>query len=86
MISILALLLAVSEIMGQKAQTHTLQSNIEGSNLWSFYQAKTIRKTVAESFADEVDVIQLGQPDPGRSGPQNGGSRLTATIASRANL
>ena len=62
-ISILALLLAVSEILGQKAQTHTLQSNIEASNLWAFYQAETIRKTIAESFADEVDVIQLGQPD-----------------------
>ena len=63
-ISILALMLAVSEILGQKAQTHTLQSNIEASNLWAFYQAKTIRKTVTESFADEVDLLQLASADP----------------------
>jgi Domain of unknown function (DUF4337) len=63
-ISVLALMLAVSEIFGQKAQTQTLQSNIEASNLWAFYQAKTIRKTVTESFADEVDLLQLGAVDP----------------------
>ncbi len=63
-ISILALMLAVSEILGQKAQTHTLQSNIEASNLWAFYQAKTIRKTVTEGFADEVDLLQLATADP----------------------
>ncbi len=63
-ISILALMLAVSEIFGQKAQTQTLQSNIEASNLWAFYQAKTIRKTVTESFADEVDLLQLAAADP----------------------
>ncbi len=63
-ISVLALMLAVSEIFGQKAQTQTLQSNIAASNLWAFYQAKTIRKTVTESFADEVDLLQLGATDP----------------------
>ena len=40
---------AVAEILGQKAQTQTLQSNIEASNLWAFFQAKTIRRTVAET-------------------------------------
>ena len=63
-ISVLALMLAISEILGQKAQTQTLQSNIEASNLWAFYQAKTIRKTVTESFADEVDLLQLAASDP----------------------
>jgi hypothetical protein len=63
-IAVLALMLAISEIFGQKAQTQTLQSNIEASNLWAFYQAKTIRKTVTESFADEVDLLQLAAADP----------------------
>jgi len=63
-ISILALLLAVSEIFGQKAQTHTLQSNIEASNLWAFYQAKTMRKTVTENFAEEMELVALGVADP----------------------
>ena len=63
-ISILALLLAVSEILGQKAQTHTLQSNIEASNLWAFYQAKTMRKTVTENFAEEMELVAFGVADP----------------------
>jgi hypothetical protein len=62
-ISCLALLLAISEIFGQKAQTTTLQSNIEASNLWSFYQAKTIRKTVMETAAEELDVVAAGSKD-----------------------
>jgi Domain of unknown function (DUF4337) len=62
-ISCLALLLAVSEIFGQKAQTTTLQSNIEASNLWSFYQAKTIRKTIQETAAEEFDVLAAGTKD-----------------------
>ena len=70
-IAILALMLAVSEIFGQKAQTHTLQSNIEASNLWAFYQAKTIRKTVTEGFADEVELVQLGVTDPAPAGTAN---------------
>lgn len=59
-IAILALLLAVAEIMGQKAQTMTLQSNIEASNLWSFFQAKTVRKAVVETAADEMETMLLG--------------------------
>ena len=59
-ISILALFLSVAEIMGQKAQTQTLQSNIEASNLWSFFQAKTIRKTVMETAAEELETMAVG--------------------------
>jgi hypothetical protein len=62
-ISCLALLLALSEIFGQKAQTTTLQSNIEASNLWAFYQAKTIRKTIQETAAEEFDVLAAGLKD-----------------------
>lgn len=56
-IAVLALCLSVAEILGQKAQTQTLQSNIEASNLWAFFQAKTIRKTVLETAADEMEVM-----------------------------
>ena len=59
-ISILALLLAIAEILGQKAQTQTLQSNIEASNLWSFFQAKTIRRTIADTAADEMETMLVG--------------------------
>jgi hypothetical protein len=38
LISVLALVLAVSETLGKSAQTLGLSHNIEASNLWSFFQ------------------------------------------------
>ena len=58
LISLLALVLAFSETLGKAAQTEALAQNIEASNLWNFFQAKTIRMTVlrtaGESLAAEV--------------------------------
>ena len=64
LISVFALMLAVAEILGQKAQTQTLQSNIEASNQWAFFQAKTIRRTVLETAADEMETSALTVKDP----------------------
>lgn len=64
LISILALFLAISETVGKSAQTNALAYNIEASNLWAFYQAKTIRKTTMETAAEQMDVdLQLAK-DP----------------------
>ena len=46
LISVLALFLAVSEMLGKSAQTHALALNIEASDTWNFFQAKTIRQTM----------------------------------------
>ena len=59
-IAVLALMLAVAEILGQKAQTQTLQSNIEASNLWAFFQAKTMRRAMADTAADEMETMLVG--------------------------
>jgi plasmid stabilization system protein ParE len=56
LISILALVLAFSETLGKAAQTTALTANIEASNLWAFFQAKTIRQTVLRTAAEEVDA------------------------------
>ena len=56
MISVLALLLAVAELLGKSAQTDALNDNVEASNLWAFFQAKTIRKTTAETAAEQMKV------------------------------
>jgi len=62
LISILALFLAISETVGKSAQTNALTYNIEASNLWAFYQAKTIRKTTMETAAEQMDVdLQLAK-------------------------
>src|SRR4051812_9665762 len=56
LISILALVLAFSETLGKGAQTAALAMNIEASNLWAFFQAKTIRQTVLRTAAEEVEA------------------------------
>jgi hypothetical protein len=56
LIAILALVLAFSETLGKGAQTAALAMNIEASNLWAFFQAKTIRQTVLRTAAEELDV------------------------------
>ena len=55
LISLLALVLAFSETLGKSAQTAAIASNIEASNLWAFFQAKTIRQAVLRTAAEEVD-------------------------------
>src|SRR3954467_15328696 len=54
LIAVLALVLAFSETLGKAAQTNALSLNIEASNLWSFFQAKTIRQTVVRTAAEQT--------------------------------
>jgi sensor c-di-GMP phosphodiesterase-like protein len=54
LISVLALVLAFSETLGKNAQTSALAHNIEASNLWAFFQAKTIRQTVLRTAAEQT--------------------------------
>src|SRR5437762_1674555 len=56
LISVLALVLAFSETLGKGAQTAALAYNIEASNLWAFFQAKTIRQTVLRTAAEELEA------------------------------
>jgi hypothetical protein len=56
LISLLALVLAFSETLGKSAQTAALGYNIEASNLWAFFQAKTIRQTTLRTAAEQLDA------------------------------
>jgi hypothetical protein len=56
LISVLALVLAFSETLGKASQTSALSSNIEASNLWAFFQAKTIRQTTLRTAAEQTEV------------------------------
>src|SRR2546423_5194912 len=66
LIAILAALLAFSETLGKSAQTEALSRNIEAANLWSFFQAKTVRMTTVRTALEQAEV-QL----PGASGEAN---------------
>jgi hypothetical protein len=52
LIAVIALFLAFSETLGKSAQTSAISYNVEASNLWAFFQAKTIRMTVLQTAAD----------------------------------
>ena len=64
LIAVLALMLAITELLGNAAQVKTVQSNIEASNLWSFYQAKAIRSTTLETAAAQLEADMVGVTDP----------------------
>jgi len=62
LISVLALFLAISETLGKASQTDALGYNVQASNLWSFFQAKTIRQTMLRT-ANEASVLGETAPD-----------------------
>ncbi|BBK36164.1 hypothetical protein STAQ_12420 [Allostella sp. ATCC 35155] len=68
LISVLALLLAISETLGKAAQTTTIAQNIEAANYWSFFQAKTIRMTVLRTAAEDMETAVAAVADPGQRG------------------
>src|SRR3954452_11132612 len=64
LISVLALFLAIVATMAQGAQTDALSYNIEASNLWSFFQAKTIRQTVVRTAGEMAEINRAPNVDP----------------------
>src|SRR6195256_1310596 len=56
LIAVIALFLALSETLGKGAQTESISKNVEASNLWAFFQAKTIRRTVVQSVSDQAKL------------------------------
>ena len=63
-IAILALFLSFSETLGKGAQNEATTKNIEASDLWSFFQAKTIRMTVIGTAAEEIAATAQTSSDP----------------------
>src|SRR5206468_4635967 len=56
LIAVIALCLALSETLGKGAQTESISLNVQASNLWAFFQAKTIRRTVVQTAADQGKI------------------------------
>jgi hypothetical protein len=64
LIAVLALFLAFSETLGKSAQTSAISFNVQSSDLWAFFQAKTIRATELRIAADTMTVNAVGASDP----------------------
>src|SRR6478609_959042 len=56
LISLLALFLAFSETLGKGAQTESISKNVEASNLWAFFQAKSVRRTVVQATSEHAKL------------------------------
>jgi hypothetical protein len=63
-IAILALFLSFSETLGKGAQNEATTKNIEASDLWAFFQAKTIRITQLNTAAETMAVAAGSAADP----------------------
>src|SRR3977135_1351943 len=63
LIAVIALFLALSETLGKGAQTESISKNVEASNLWAFFQAKSIRRTGVEATAGQARVGLGGMGD-----------------------
>jgi hypothetical protein len=64
-IAVLALFLSFSEMLGKSAQTEAIGANVEASNLWSFFQAKTVRQTMIRTATEQLKLTAEAASDPG---------------------
>ena len=64
MIAILALILALTETGGKTSSHNSHALNIEATNLWNFYQAKTIRRTTLQTAGEDAVARLPGISDP----------------------
>jgi hypothetical protein len=63
LIAVIALCLALSEMLGKGAQTESIAKNVEASNLWAFFQAKSIRRTQIQTAAEQGKLSLVGTTD-----------------------
>jgi hypothetical protein len=78
LIAVIALFLALSETLGKGAQTESIAKNVEASNLWAFFQAKSIRRTTVQTAVDHWQKTAARY----RSEPETGEG--TEQLAARA--
>lgn len=81
MIAIFAMLLSLAELSGSNAEQDALKFNIDASNLWSFFQAKTIRKAQLERASEVLALDMDGASPENMAARQAQIDRWQATIA-----
>ena len=64
LIAVLALFLSFSETLGKSAQTEAIGANVESSDLWAFFQAKSTRLTQLNTAAEQMLIAAEAASDP----------------------
>jgi Domain of unknown function (DUF4337) len=62
-LGIVAMLLAITALGGAHATKTIVNSNIQASDTYSFYQARNIRQTAYQIAAEQLDAELLAQPE-----------------------
>ena len=63
LIAVLALVLAISETLSKAYQTEVITRQVESSDLWAFFQAKSVRSTVTVVAIESAQASGLAD-DP----------------------
>lgn len=61
-IGILAVILAICAMGGDNAAKEATLKNIEATNIWSFFQAKNMRRHVLRLQVDELELLKTTTP------------------------
>jgi hypothetical protein len=64
LIAVLALFLAFSETLGKSSQTNAISKNVEAANLWAFFQAKSVRRTIVQTAGEQMKIYGELITDP----------------------
>jgi Domain of unknown function (DUF4337) len=64
LIAVLALFLSFSETLGKGAQTEAIDANVKSTDLWAFFQAKTIRRTQVQTAGAALKLLAPSVADP----------------------
>ena len=75
-LGIVAMLLAITSLGGSNATKVMLNSNIQASDIYGYYQSKYIRQTVYQTTAEELEAQLLAQSDM----PEAAKSKFEETI------
>ncbi len=82
-IAFFAMLLAITGLGGQNATKDALNSNVEASNYWNFFQAKNMRQTAYALAADEIEAAWLATPglsEDARTALKDKAAKYRATV------
>ena len=62
LIAVLALCLAVVETGAKGAQTEAISRNVQSTDAWAFYQARTVRQTLVRTAGELAELSKAGNP------------------------
>lgn len=63
LIGVLACLMAITTVLGANMMKRTINANIEASDAYAFYQAKTLRQQVWLASSDTLEALRLAVPE-----------------------